>query len=231
MTARALALMLLALPFVVPIGASRAAQKIPSGADILERLEEDYLASRDLQARLVGFVATADQKFPVDVAVRLIVKQDIFRLDFEEPQALADNFLLLSGNKMYNYNFITNTVLVSDARRANASALGNFDLTSVTRFPKLVPLDKVTLKPTRSEKTPLGDAYTFEATAKPGSGLLYARAKLWVLESRYRPYRIQAFKPDGSEQFDMTVSEWRYNANLDAKKVTALPKGADVINR
>lgn len=231
MKVRFFILMVVSLSGVALICGSSAADRLPTGAEIMQRLDQDYLAAKDLQARLTGFVATSDQKFPVDVSVRLIVAQDIFRLDFEEPQALADNFLLLSGNKMYNYNFVVNTVLVSDAKRANASAIANFDLTSVTRFPKLVPLDKVTLKPTQSEKTPAGNAYTFEATAKPGVDLLYHKAKLWVLQDKYRPYRIQMFTPEGTIRVQMQVADWRYNANLDPKKLTALPKGVDVINR
>jgi len=208
-----------------------AAARLPPSREIVQRLEAEYSSAKDLQARLTGVVLTADQRFPVDVQARVVIPQDIFRLDFEEPQALADNFMLLSAGKMYNYSFLTNTVLVSDARRANASALGNFDVTSLTRISKLVPLDKVTLGQTVSEKTPSGDAFSFEVLRKPGSDLFYSRAKLTILQDNFRPFRFQAFKPDGSPHVDLTVKEWRYNTGLNAKTLTTLPRGVEVINR
>lgn len=202
----------------------------PSANDVLARLEATQKNVRDLRARLVGTAETQDTRIKLDLEVQAIPAQELLRVKFNAPDTLADNFFIVDGDRVSNYLFLTNQVTVSSLKKSSVAGF-NFDPGQFTNFAEALPRDKVIFKPVVAETTPAGRAYLLEATAKPKADLAFSRAKLWVLENGWRPYRLQSFAQGGAQQADLTVTEWRTNLGLKPATLRAVPRDAEVIRR
>jgi outer membrane lipoprotein-sorting protein len=218
------------------IALSAALAAIPAAAqsltanDVLNKLEATQKNLKDFRARLVGTAATQDQNLKLDMEVQAIPSLQLVRVKFNAPDTLADNFVIIEKDTVYNYLFLTNQVTVSKINRESVAGF-NFDLSQFGNLTGSIPRDKVNLKLTGTEDTPAGKAYVLEATPKPNADLNFGRAKVWALENGWRLYRFQAFDEANKLQADLTVSEWKTNLGLTAKALKALPKDAEVVKR
>jgi outer membrane lipoprotein-sorting protein len=197
--------------------------------DVLNRLEATGKNLKDFSARLTGTVAGQDQKLKVDMDVLAMPPQDLVRVTFRAPEALADNFVIMDKSKVWNYLFLTNQVTVSPKNKASVSGT-TFDFTQIADFTSVIPRDKVNVKLVDTDTTPAGKAYVLEATPKANADLDFDKAKVWVTESGWRLYRVQ-FSGGKDSTADLTVTEWKANSGLKEATLRKLPKDAEVINK
>ena len=86
------------------------------------------LSSGPWRARLVGkIVGPGGELQEADMTVKSLPSLKITRIEFSKPDALADNYLVITPEKVYNYLFLTNQVVVYPRAKARIEGLG-FDL-------------------------------------------------------------------------------------------------------
>lgn len=214
---------LLAAPLAV-------AQAVPRPQDVLARLEATQKSIKDLRARLVGSASSADTSIRLDLEVRAIPAQDLLRVSFNAPDTLADNFFIVDKQRVSSYLFLTNQLTISPLAKGSVAGF-NFDVNQFSDFSSVLPADKVNFRPVVAETTPAGRAYVLDASPKPGVELPFTRARLWVLENGWRPYRLQSFAGGSQPQSDLTVTEWSVNQGLTPASLRAVPRDAEVIRR
>jgi outer membrane lipoprotein-sorting protein len=218
----------LALPVV--FGLSALAQS-PSALDILGKLESTQKTIKDYRARVAGTAEQGDQKLKLEMDVQAIPSANLVRVKFNAPDSLADNFIIVDKNTVYNYLFLTNQVTITKLNNANVGGF-NFNFSQFSSFSDSFPKDKVSFKPVTTETTPDGKAYVLDATPIKGSNLEFSRVKVWVLDGSWRPQRIQYFDDKGINPIaDITVSKWEQNVGLKAADLKKLPKDAEIIKK
>jgi outer membrane lipoprotein-sorting protein len=94
-----------------------------SADDVLAKLEERSEGMQDVRFLVTGKLIDADsQEFNLEVEVQMIPLENIVRMDFFQPDAVADNFVVIDSDGLYSYNFLTNQVTIFDV--GDPSALG-----------------------------------------------------------------------------------------------------------
>ena len=207
--------------------ATALAVQAPTAGDLLARLEAQQKTVKDFRARITGTASAEDRKLKLDIEVQSIPAQDLTRIKFNAPDELADNFVIVDKDKVYNYLFLTNQVTVT-SRKNNQSVGGfNFDLSQFSSGTDLFPRDKVNLKPVVTD----GKSYVLEATPKAGADLDFGRVKAWVQDSPLQLERVQYYNAKNVLQADITVTEYKANVGLKPAALRQLPKDAEVIRK
>jgi outer membrane lipoprotein-sorting protein len=152
------------------------------------------------------------------------------RIQFNAPDTLADNFIIFDKTTISNYLFLTNQVTVTKSSKTTVSGV-EFNVDQFQDISSFIEKDKVNFKPVTTENTPAGKAFVLDATPKAKTDLEFSRAKVWIVENGWRPYRYQVWNEKGEEQFNMTFVEWKTNVGLAAKNLRAIPKDAEVIRK
>lgn len=211
--------------------ASVALAQTPSATDIIAKLETTQKSLKDYRARVAGSAEQGDQKLKLEMDVQAIPPLDLVRVKFNAPDSLADNFIIVDKNTVYNYLFLTNQVTITKLNTANVGGF-NFNFSQFSSFGESFPKDKINFKPVTTESTPDGKAYVLDATPKPGSKLEFTRVKIWVLDGAWRPQHIQYFDDQGLNPIaDITVTKWEPNVGLKAADLRKLPKDAEIIKK
>jgi outer membrane lipoprotein-sorting protein len=84
-----------------------------SGEEVLANLEERSDTLTDASFLMTGkLVDTDGQEFPLEVTMQVIPAEGLLRAEFEQPDAIADNVLLIDNDGVYSYNFLTNQVSI-----------------------------------------------------------------------------------------------------------------------
>jgi outer membrane lipoprotein-sorting protein len=198
---------------------------------LLKNLDATSKNTKDFSAKVTGSAEQDNQKTRFEVKIAGVTTAKLTRVDFLAPDSLADNFLIIDNQNVYNYQFITNQVTIQ--KNSSQTSVGGFNLNfnALNDLQSTFPKDQVDFKPLTSETTPAGKAYILDATPRKNSTVDFDRLKVWVLESGWRVYRTQAFDAKGVLQFDLTIPEWKANTGLKAADLCKLPKDAEIIKK
>lgn len=92
-----------------------------SADEVLENLEARTQALQDASFLLTGTIFDADgQEIILEVETDFIPDEELVRAYFIQPDALADNFVIVDGDTVYNYLFVTNQVTILNANDPDA---------------------------------------------------------------------------------------------------------------
>lgn len=196
----------------------------------------------ELEARLerlqdISFVLEGDlldevgQRIALEIEVLAIPSLPAASLYIIQPDALADNMIVVTGDEIRNYTFLTNQVAVYDAD--DPQALGNLfpegeafvldlDLGSVFAGWE-ASVDQV-------EAGPQGERYTLRFTnLDPAANVRTAIAEIDAGD--WLPLRL-VFYANADERFaDVRLVMVEVDTGLDAAEVTWLPDDAEVLDR
>jgi outer membrane lipoprotein-sorting protein len=91
--------------------------------EVLEKLKENSQNMQDASFLITGrLIDTDNQEFTLEIQVQTIPSENLVRLDFFQPDAVADNFIILDNDGVYNYNFLTNQLSIYNL--GDAAAFG-----------------------------------------------------------------------------------------------------------
>lgn len=203
--------------------ASASAQ---TASDIVSRVDAAQKSAKDISFKLSGNASLNGQNQKLDLDIQTIPAQNLLRVNFNAPDSLADNVVVVDNKTVYNYLYLTNQVTVQNLSGAANSAGLNLDFSQLT--------DLTGSLKTRYDVKLLGSSvengaklYQLEATPKAGG----ERARVWIAEQGWRPVRVQSLNAAGAVSADLTISNYRVNSGLSAAKLKALPKDAQVVKR
>lgn len=232
--AAALALLVSTLPAALSQGgAERAAD--PIAAQVLDDLKGAVAAVMDASLVLYGeLVDTDGGRYTIEVEVEVIPDLGLARIYIVQPDALADNFIVLTPDFIYNYNYLTNQVFVHDPDDATAFGGLAGDVQEGTRLELTLDLEELFSGWTVASEGP--------ATNAAGAGVhllrfsnidpaaTIASASVGVLEVNSLPSSIAVYDAADALLLRLDIVEMRTNPGLDPEGLTWYPPDAEVID-
>jgi outer membrane lipoprotein-sorting protein len=224
----------LALLGALLVAATANAQQ-PDVSTLLDNIKSAANAIQDATFTVTGKLVDADGTvIPLDVDIQTIPPKHLASAYINQPDALADNQIVLDGNVVKNYTFLTNQITLFDANDPDAlggllpaSPAGqgapqiSFDLGAIFAGYDASIKD---VKQTGGTTT-----YVLDFTNKdPKANILNVEAT--VPSSDWLPRRLVFLQKGDRVIADLNVTNLKLDQGLDPKKVAYLPKDAEVID-
>jgi len=213
----------LTLLLLAPLGLAVSAK------NLYEQLNAD-LESGPWQARLVGSIASpTGGSQPADMTIKALPEAKIIRIDFAKPDALADNYVVITSEKVYNYLFLTNQVVVYPREKARIEGLG-FDLSRMGDLQDLGERGEVVWQEPKAATYENRPAWRVVGDAADPDLAGFARVEVWLAREPVRLLRTAFYSPDGEPLSDL---RWLDFAHVDLKKSDLLdfPPDAEWIEK
>lgn len=195
--------------------------------DIVNKVDATQKAAKDVSFRLAGTASFENNTQKIDLTVKSIPAQNIARIQFVAPDALADNIVVADSKEVRQYMFLTNQITVTpSSKAANNAGLSGLDFTQLGNTGSL--LSKFDVKLLGTTGNAGSRVFQLEATAKGGGT---DKTRVWITEAGWRPNRLQILNKDGKVTADMTISNYKTNSGLSAATLRSLPKDAQIIKQ
>lgn len=195
--------------------------------DIINKVDATQKAARDVSFRISGTASFESQSQKIDLTVRSIPAQNLARIQFAAPDALADNIVVADAKEVRQYMFLTNQITVTPiSKAANNAGISGLDFNNLSNTADLLKSYNVKLIGTTGSAG--SRVFQLEATPKSGSA---EKSRVWITEAGWRPNRLQAYDKNGKLVADMTISNYKVNSGLTAAALKALPKDAQIIKQ
>lgn len=223
----ALAWLVLAFAF----GSIAVAQDVDA---VLDNITEAARALDDASFMLEGKLVNSDgTTFALEVDVLVIPPHNLASAYIIQPDALADNIIVMDGPAVYNYTFLTNQVMIFDADDPDAlggllpsgedgaTANFNFDLGAIFAGFEASIVEVF--------DGPHGQTYRLQFTNKdPEAAILDVTAL--VPSSDWLPRTLVFMQSDGHVLAELHAQDLQVNTGLDPEYVRELPDDAEVID-
>lgn len=197
-----------------------------SAQDIVARVQASQKTIKDLSFKVSGTANLESGAQKLDFDVQAIPAQNVARINFNAPDALADNVVVVDNKKVRNYLYLTNQITEQDVGRA-ASANGlDFNFSQFTDATAL--LGRYDVKLAETQNGPGGKVFVLEGTPKNGAS---ERTRIWIAEQGWRPVRLQVLGGAGRVVTDLNITNYKTNSNLSSARLKALPQDAEVVRR
>lgn len=228
----AVAIALAAVAAALLLVASTARAQPLSAQEVLDALEQRAATLRDIAFVLEGELRDeSGQRYAVEVEVLAIPRLQVASLYIIQPDALADNMVIVAGDEVRNYTFLTNQVALYDIDDPDAfgglvqggeSLALDLDLASVFAGWEV----RIAAHDAGSE----GDVYTLRFDNLDPLAMIH-HAIVVLDASEWLPLRL-AFYTSEEERFaDLRLIGVEVDSGLDADEVTWVPSDAEVLDR
>jgi outer membrane lipoprotein-sorting protein len=203
-------------------------------AEVLAALEASAASVIDLSFVLDGvLVDEAGQTIRVEVEIVAIPAIPAAGLYILRPDAIADNQIVVDGDVVKSYTFITNQVALFDLDDPDAFG-GLIEADADGNLP--ISLDLATVfagwsaSIVGTDATPRGPGLVLRFNnLDPDADMQYVLAT--VVEATWDPWRLVFYRA-GDEVFaDLTFRDWKRDQGLTREDVTYLPDDAEVLDR
>lgn len=210
-----------------------------SAEEILTNLEESAESLQDASFLLTGSLHDADgTEIPLEVETQVVPEAEVARAFFIQPDALADNFIVVDGDAVYNYLFLTNQVTVLNIN--DPDALGGLfpeaearALEAQEEFDFSLNLDKLFVGWEMSVEgysdSPAGNVYELRFyNEEEGANIGYVDAQ--VVDGAWHPYRLNFVQQDGTVLAELVFNDFVRDSGLDPEELRYIPADAEVID-
>jgi outer membrane lipoprotein-sorting protein len=229
--------LLLALIAFFALAATQAQEL--SEEELLEQLQASAESLQDASFVLTGRLYDAGGgAIELEIEVQTIPGEELVRAYFIQPDALADNFVIVDGRAVYNYLFLTNQVTILPID--DPDALGGLfpdvqaDIEEqAAEFDFSLNLERLfqgwTMTIERYGETPLGNAYFLRFdNEEEGANIGYVLAQ--VLDEVWVPYRLDFILADGTPLAELVIEAFVRDQGLAASELRFIPPDAEVID-
>lgn len=157
------------------------------------------------QARLTGkIVGPGGDAQEADLIVKTLPAEKIVRIEFQKPDALADNYVVITPEKVYNYLFLTNQVVVYPREKARIEGLG-FDLSRMGDLRELGEKGEVEWDEPEETTFKGQPAWRVVGRAADPDATGFARVEVWIAKKPVRLLRSVFYSVSGETLSDL---EW-----------------------
>ncbi len=209
--------------------------------EIIEQLELKAGSVIDFETTITGqLIDFSGAALDLEIFLQFLREENVGRAEFIQPDILADNFIVLDKETVYNYLFLTNQVTVYDATDPNAFG-GLVPEAADSDIDLFLGLDP--------ERLFLGWSGTVldyaEAEVNGSTVNLYqlrfdndfdtttdmGHIMAWVVDEEWYPYKLEIYMPDqeapvANLQFNNLIQD----QDLDPLDVAYVPDDAEVID-
>ena len=203
-------------------------------ASVLDALATSAAGLIDVQFVLDGeLIDEAGQRIAVEVEILAIPGIPAANLYILRPDAIADNVLVIDGDTVASYTFITHQTILFDLDDPDAFG-GLITVEPGGELPIDLNLSALFADWDASivgrEETPRGPGLTLRFDNRDPDGQ-FTFVLATVIEGAWDPWRL-AFHRQGGELFaDLTFRDFTRNQGLTREDVTYLPDDAEVLDR
>ena len=212
------------------------AQKL-SADEILGKLEAKSNSLKDASFLLTGTLFDTDgQKIALEVDAQFIPAQELAKAYFIQPDALADNFIIVDGKTVYNYLFVTNQVTILNANDPEAlggllpqdQVQGSVNLTpNLGRF---FSSDNWQATVEGYQKTPDGPVYKLRFNnVDKSANIGYVDAT--ILDNQWLPETMNFVQRSGDPLAELRFQNYKLDTGLDPAQLRAIPPDAERIDQ
>lgn len=214
--------------FVLTLGVALiGAAQGQTAEDIIGKVDAAQRAAKDISFRLSGNATLESSSQKLDLLVKTIPSLSLVRVQFNAPDALADNIFVADKTEVRQYLYLTNQVTVTSAKKAaDGAGLSGLDFTQVGNTAAMLKAFDVKLL--GSSGAAGKRIYQLEATPRSGQT---DKTRVWIAEDGWRPTRIQVVNTAGKTLADLAISNFRKNSGLSVATLKQLPKDAEVIRQ
>lgn len=196
--------------------------------DIISKVDAAQKAAKDISFRLSGSASLESSPQKIDFTIKSIPAQGLARLQFNAPDALADNIVVADKNEIRQYLFLTNQVTVTSTKKAaDGAGFGGLDFTQLSNTASLLSQYDVKLLST----TGAAGKRLFQLEAIPKKGNTTDKTRVYITEAGWRPTRIQIVSSAGKSLADLNVGNYKVNSGLSVAGLKQLPKDAEIIRQ
>lgn len=195
-------------------------------ANITREAEATHDASFLLTGRLLDPDGTA---ITLEVEVELIPGEKVGRASFIQPDALADNVVVLKGDEVYNYLFLTNQVTIFSAD--DPDALGGLlsDGEEGGGVDVTLDLDRLFAGWEAEVESYQAGVYRLRLDNKE-EGAALTKVMATVQEGTWTPTELTLFGGDGRMVAELFIENFQRDQGLSVEDVTYIPEDAEVID-
>jgi len=220
--------------FALSFAALLATAHARTVGDVLAALEASAATIVDLEFVLEGVLIDLDgQTMRVEVEVLAIPGIPAAGLYILRPDAIADNQVIIDGDVVKNYTFLTNQISLFDIDDPDALG-GLIEVGPDGELPVSLDLAAVfagwnaTL--VGEEDTPRGPGLLLRFdNLDPAGEIRFVLAT--VIEDGWDPWRLAFFRTGDQLFADVTFRDLVRNQGLTREQVTYLPEDAEVLDR
>jgi len=182
------------------------------------------------EARLQGRIVTPNgDAQEADLIVKTLPAEQIVRIEFQKPDALADNYVVITPEKVYNYLFLTNQVVVYPRAKARIEGLG-FDLSRMGDLRKLGEQGEVVWGAPESVTFQKRKAWHLVGRSSDPDGAGFARVEVWIDREEERPLRIAFSGAEGQVFSDLVWTTFQ-RARFAKGELVIFPPDAEWIEK
>lgn len=203
---------------------------------LLERVADRAESLEDAAFLLTGHLIDSDgTRIALELEMQLLPGERAASAYVIQPDALADNIIVLDGDVVYNYTFLTHQVTLFDAGDPDAIG-GLLGAEADEAEPVEVTFDLAELfsgydaSLTGSTDTPHGPADVIRLdNLEADATIVWVEAV--VPESTGLPYRARLYRDDDDTLLaELVAEDLRTDVGLTHEEVTYIPEDAEVID-
>lgn len=209
-----------------------AAAESPDPDTVISGLQQTLDSTTDASFLVTGELLGGDGTvYRLELEVEAMPQEQLLRIFIIQPDALADNFIIVTPEDLYNYNYLTNQVVLYRADDPNAygplagDAEGSFQLT--LDLAELFSGWDATVS--GEVTTPLGAAVQLELSNSDRDANI-AAATVTALEGDWWPQEIELFTAAGDTLLRIELSEVRTDTGLSEDDLLWYPPDAELID-
>ena len=172
-------------------------------------------------------------EIPLEVVTQVIPGVKAARAEFIQPDALADNFIVLNDEAVYNYTFLTNQATIFTTQDPDALG-GLFPEGNVDEGFDFTLDPNQLLRGWEAEvqgysESPVGNVYEMRFFNQEENAVVsYVNAT--IVDGAWYPYTLAFYDAEDTELISLTVQDYAQDQGLDADEVTYIPDDAELID-
>jgi hypothetical protein len=200
-----------------------------SAPELFEQVNAE-LSGGPWRARLVGQIAAPGGGLQqADLTIEAIPAEKAIRIEFRAPDALADNYVVITPEKVYNYLFLTNQVVVYPRAKARIEGLG-FDLSRMGDLSGLEEGGEVEWGEPEDAGLAGQPAWHVVGWAVDPDVAGFARVEVWVTKKPARLLRSAFYSAAGELLSDLKWTEFA-RVKLERDDLLDFPPDAEWIEK
>jgi outer membrane lipoprotein-sorting protein len=203
--------------------------------EVIANLTERAETLQDATFLVTGNLIDADgQEIPLEVNVSMMPKESLLRAEFIQPDAVADNLIVVDGNEVYNYVYLTNQVSIFALGDPDALA-GLFpESEDGTTFEFTLNLAELfegwDISSQGSQESPVGKVYTLRFDNQETEDIILSHVDTTVVEGSWVPYTMDFYNVEDKLVAELIFNDFMTDTGLNPDDVRYIDPSAEVID-
>jgi outer membrane lipoprotein-sorting protein len=220
--------------FVAAFFALAFAQDL-TAEEVTANLRERAETLQDATFVVTGNLIDADgQELPLEVYVSFITADNVLRAEFVQPDAIADNVLIIDGEDVYSYTYLTNQTSIFNL--GDPAALGDLfpqsedgePFTFTLNLPEL--FDGWTISSQGPQDSEVGRVYTLRFDNIETEGILLKHVDATIVEESWVPYTMNFYNAQDELVAELIFNDFVTDSGLNPDDLRYLDPSAEIID-